>query len=184
MRISSICLSIAFSAFLLGCSTVEMPKGTSKGYASARFVKEGSEPLPQYARIDADVNGMIQDAIRMRFEDNGLTFQSVDTESDLVVAYLLIMQNNIGTTAVEDYFGYGREVESIITAAHEKWVVKGNSQDRFEAGTIVVDVLDSSTSKLIYRGYAHGDIKPDLTDEERAERIGGAVEEALQPFFK
>ncbi|RKX35696.1 MAG: hypothetical protein DRP71_02830 [Verrucomicrobia bacterium] len=184
MRIPSLAVLTAVSAVLVSCSSVEMPKGTSKGYSSVRFVKEGSEPLPQFAQIDSDVNGMIQNAIRTRFQDSGLVFHSVDTETDLVVTYLLIMQNNIGTTAIEDYFGYGREVESIISAAHEKWVVKGNQEDRFEAGTLVVDVLETSTGKLVYRGYAHGDIKRDVTDEERAERIGGAVEEALQPFFR
>ncbi len=184
MRISSTCLILSLSVLLVGCSSVEMPKGTSKGYASARFVKEGSEPLPQYARIDADVNGMIQDAIRMRFQDNGLTFQSVDTDSDVVVTYLLIMQNNIGTTAIEDYFGYGREVESIITAAHEKWVVKGNSENHFEVGTLVIDVLETSSGKLIYRGFSHGNIERGIDDDERAQRVAGAVDEALQPFFR
>jgi len=161
-----------------------MPKGTSKGYASARFVTEGAKPLPQFARIEADVNGMIQNSIRSLFQDSGMEFRPAGSESDVAVTYLLIMQNNIGTTAIEDYFGYGREVESILTAAHEKWVVKGNNQDRFEAGTIVIDVLDAATSKLVYRGFAHGDIKRDISDEERATRIDEAIEEALGPFFK
>ena len=174
----------AVSAVLLGCSSVEMPKGTSKGFTSARFVTEGSKPLPQFAEIEADVNGMIQESIRSLFNDNGMKFQTAGSETDLAVTYLLIMQNNIGTTAIEDYFGYGRDVEPIISAAHQKWVVKGNNNESFEAGTIVVDVLETTNSNLIYRGYAHGDIKRDITDEERASRIADAVEEALQPFFK
>jgi len=161
-----------------------MPGGTSRGYGSARFVKEGADPLPAFARIESDVNGMIQDAVRARFEDAGLVFQSAEAETDLVVAYLLILQNNIGTTAIEDYFGYGREVESIISAAHDEWVVKGNAPDRFEAGTLVVDVLEAGTGKLIYRGYARRDIRRDLPDQVRRERIEAAVEEILQPFFR
>jgi hypothetical protein len=184
MRISFICLSIAVSALFIGCSSVEMPKGTSKGYASARFVTEGSKPLPQFAQIEADVNGMIQNSIRTLFQDGGMEFRPAGSESDVAVTYLLIMQNNIGTIAIEDYFGYGREVESITSAAHEKWVVKGNREDQFEVGTILVDVLDSTTSNLIYRGYSHGDIKRDISDEERAARIAESVEEALGPFFK
>jgi hypothetical protein len=184
MRIPFICLSIAVSALFIGCSSVEMPKGTSKGYASARFVTEGSKPLPQFAQIEADVNGMIQNSIRTLFQDSGMEFRLAGSESDVAVTYLLIMQNNIGTIAIEDYFGYGREVESITSAAHEKWVVKGNREDQFEVGTILVDVLDSTTSNLIYRGYAHGDIKRDISDEERATRIAESVEEALGSFFK
>ena len=184
MRIPFIFLSIAVSASFMGCSSVEMPKGTSKGYTSARFVTEGSKPLPKFAQIKADVNGMIQSSIRALFQERGMEFRPAGSESDVAVTYLLIMQNNIGTTAIEDYFGYGREVESITTAAHEQWVVKSKRRDSFEAGTIVIDVLDAATSKLVYRGYAHGDIRRDISDEERAIRIADAVGEALGPFFR
>lgn len=184
MRLSILCLILAAAALLQGCTSVDMPKGTSKGYASARLIDDDAKPLPQFAQIDADVNGMIQESIGSLVQKNGLAFKRADQEADVVVTYLLIMQNNIGTTAIDDYFGYGRDVESITAAAHQKWVVKGNSDDSFEVGTLVVDVIESSSRKLIYRGFAHGDIERDIDDTERAQRIAGSVEEALQPFFR
>jgi hypothetical protein len=177
-------LTASLAVALAGCSSVEMPKGNSKGYSTARFEVEGAKPLPKFAKIDADVNGMIQKSVSELFVKCGLTFRPATDTSDLVVAYLLIMQNAVGTTAIEDYFGNGRDAESLISAAHEKWVVKGNPEDRFEAGTLVVDVLHSGTGKLIYRGYARGEIDRDISDEVRQDRIAAAVAEALQPFFR
>jgi len=184
MRLPITCLILVLSSILTGCTSVDMPKGNSKGYASARLIKDDARPLPQFAQIDADVNGMIQESIGALVRKNGLAFIPADGEADIVVTYLLIMQNSIGTTAIDDYFGYGRDVESITAAAHEKWVVKGNSEDDLEVGTLVVDVLESSTRKLVYRGFSHGNIEREISDEERSGRIAGAVEEALQSFFR
>ena len=49
---------------------------------------------------------MIKEAITGQFTKHGLAVQTDNT--DLIVAFLLIIQNNASTTSINDYFGYGR----------------------------------------------------------------------------
>ena len=107
-----------------------------------------------------------------------------DSDADLVVAYLLIIQDNASTLLIDDYFGYGRDAEHIADVAHIRGVVDNQRPDQFERGAIVVDVMDARTNKLVYRNWAKRDIHRGLSDSVRQQRIQEAVNEAMQKFFR
>jgi len=159
-----------------------MPRGTQKNYASVRFVK--LDPNRETAGVEraAEVNEMIREAVEYRFGQEG--FEVKDGDADLVVAFLLIIQNNVTTTAIGEYFGYSEDRGKILSQAHKKGVIKGKHADFYEAGAVVIDLLDAHSNKLIYRNFAKRNIVGNRTENEVQAEIQAAVDEALANFFK
>ncbi len=173
-------LAIASMA-IVSCSTnVEMPKGTSKGYTSARLVQRNPN-LKADTATQTQVHGMIQKSIAKQFTSHGLSYGR--NPAQLTVAYLVIYQEPGMTARYEDYFGYGRSTEEIADQAHTRGVIDNQNPDYFKRAGIVVDVIDSSTNKLVYRNFAAGDVVTGASDATRSARIDAAVGQALAPFF-
>jgi len=177
--LSTVALAITFSA----CSpSVKMPKGTSKGYHSARLVKMTPNSTVVLSSKEKQIHSEIQSAIKNQFISHGKSFGQAN--SDLVVGYLIIAQNNAMTTAYSEYFGYGRDAQEITDIAHLKGVVEGVRPDFFERATLLVDVIDAKTNKLVYRNYVLKDVTKGATPAIRQKNINAAVATALAPFFK
>ncbi|MCF7675773.1 MAG: DUF4136 domain-containing protein [Akkermansiaceae bacterium] len=166
----------------VACSTgVDQPKGTSKGYTSARLVRRDPKLPPITATTELKIHRMVQQALASQFEANGIAYGKPDAE--LTVAYLVIYQEPGMTASYPDYFGYGRSSEQIAELAHTRGAVDSKRPDYFERAGIVVDVIDTRTNKLVFRNHAAGDIHRSASDSTRAARIDAAVGQALLPFF-
>ena len=178
------CLLIAIaSACLVSCSTsVEMPKGTSKAYTSARLtVRDPGAPAITDA-TEKQVHGMIQKSIAKQFTSNGLAYGKGD--ADLVVAYMVIYQEPGMTARYDQFFGYGRDSDAISDLAHTRGALDNKRPDYFRQAGIVIDVIDSRTNKLVYRNIARGDVIQRASPGTRAARIDAAVTQALQPLYE
>jgi hypothetical protein len=181
----TLCRVLAAAITCLGfvsCSTnVDMPKGTSKGYTSARLIqRDPNLPAPSTA-IEKQVHGMIQKSLSKQFAAKGMAYGK--SNADLVVAYMVIYQEPGMTADYREYFGYGRNADDIATLAHNRGAL-GSRPEYFRQAGIVVDVVDSRTNKLIYRNFAKNDVVKGAADSARAARIDAAVAQALAPFFK
>lgn len=173
----------ACAAVFSSCSNgVDMPKGNSKGYTSARIVKRAPNSPAITSSREKKVHSLIQSNIKSQFKSRGLGFNT--SNADLVVGYMVIYQDNAMTTSFDDYFGYGRGNSDILSLAHKKGVIQGDRPDYFERAGLVVDVIDAKTNKLVYRNVSVGDIVTGATDATRAKVVQNAVNEALAPFFK
>lgn len=176
-------LAIASLAVISCSSGVDMPKGTSKGYTSARLVSRNPDLAASSTPTQNKVHGMIQKSLASQFNAKGLAYGKGN--ADLTVAYLVIYQEPGMTARYEDYFGYGRSSEEIADLAHTRGVIDNKRPDFFKRAGIVIDVIDSGTNKLVYRNFAAGDVVGSgASDSTRAARIDGLVGEALAPFFK
>jgi hypothetical protein len=167
-------------ALLPACQTVAQPKGSSHGYRSARLVRPHAAPA--VANPDDRVNHAIQSALASTFRANGFDIQSPDAE--LTVAYLVLVQDNVTTTLINDYFGFGRNAMDIANLAHERGVIRNNTADSYESGTVVIDILDNKTGKLVYRDHATRDVTGGLSDAQLKARADSAVQQALAKFFR
>jgi hypothetical protein len=166
----------------VSCSTnVDMPKGTSKGYTSARLIQRDSNLPAPSKDIEKQVHGMIQRSLSKQFTSRGMAYGKGD--ADLVVAYLVIYQEPGMTADYREYFGYGRNADDIAMLAHDRGAL-GSRPEYFRQAGIVVDVVDHGTNKLVYRGFAKNDVVKGASDSTRAARIDAAVAQAIAPFFK
>ena len=171
------------TALLASCTSgVDRPQGTRKGYNSARLIQRDPN-LPAPSRdIEKQVHGMIQKSIAGQFTSRGMAYGKGD--SDLVVAYLVIYQEPGVTADYRDYFDHGRDADQISSLAHTRGVLKNERPDYFRQAGIVIDVIDSRTNKLVYRGFSKNDVVKDASTSTRAARIDAAVAEALESFFR
>ncbi|MEO5714311.1 MAG: DUF4136 domain-containing protein [Luteolibacter sp.] len=173
----------AVGGFLASCSTgVDMPKGTSKGYHSARLIKSDPNGPAITNATEKQVHGMIQKSLSKQFAAKGLSYGG--GSSDLVVAYLVIYQEPGMTATYPNYFGYGRNPDEIADLAHTRGSLENKRPDYFRQAGIVIDVIDSHTNKLVYRNFAKGDVIKGASAGTRAARIDAAVGQALAEFFR
>lgn len=173
--------ALACLSFISCSANVDMPKGTSKGYGSARLIqRDPGLPAPSKA-IEKQVHGMIQKSLSKQFASRGIAYGGSD--ADLVVAYMVIYQEPGMTADYREYFGYGRSADDIAVLAHNRGAL-GSRAEYFRQAGIVIDVIDSRTNKLIYRNFAKNDVVKGASDGTRAARIDAAVAQALAPFFK
>lgn len=173
---------VAIAAALTACSSgVDMPKGSSKGYTSARLVAAKANS-PASSANERKIHGMIKNSIAAQFKSAGMAYNQ--GAADLVVSYLVIYQDNAMTTYYDEYFGYSSNPEEISDVAHQRGVIESKRPDRFERAGLVVDVIDARTYKLVYRNFATGDIVRGVSDATRAQRVNQAVNTALGPFFR
>jgi hypothetical protein len=120
---------------------------------------------------------MIQNAITKDLAIRGVT--RVASGGDLTVCYLVIIGNNATTEAINDYFGYREGANELHEIAHDAYT-GSKSPNYFEAGTLVIDIIDNKNNKLVKRNYGTETIIRNLAPEERAERIQEVVDRILQ----
>jgi hypothetical protein len=172
------CLILAAGALALaGCSST--PTKVDSGPIHARtfsFVNR-STPPPEYADLRQAVHTMIQQSITKDFAKRGVI--KVSAGGDITVGYLLIIGNNASTASINDYFGYSEDASALQEKAHEAYTSSKNP-NYFEAGTLVIDIIDSRTFKLLKRSYATRQILKNLPDNVRAARLQEVVDQILQ----
>lgn len=176
-------LTLLAIPMLFSCAgSVDQPQGTSKGYSSARLIQPNPNALPISDPTQRSIHRMIQSSIKRGFTSNGLQYGT--SGADLVVAYLVIYQEPGMTASFPEYFGYGRDAEEISDYAHVRGVLGNRRPDYFRQAGIVVDVIDTHTNKLVFRGFAKGDVVKSAGDADRRQRIDTAIDDAVKPFFR
>jgi len=178
MKLNSLLTLIAGALALAGCSST--PTKVDTGAIRARtfsFVDRANKTSPNYAENRQVVHQMIQDAITKNLAARGVT--KADRGGDVTVGYLVIVGNNATTTTINDYFGYSADASAMHAKAHEAYTNNKNP-NYFEAGTLLIDVTDSKSFKLLKRGYASRPILRNLPDDARAARIQEVVDEILR----
>ena len=98
---------------------------------------------------------------------------------DVTVAYLVIVGNNASTEVIDTYFGYGRDASGLQEKAQAAYTGSKNP-NYFEAGTLLVDIIDAKTYKLLKRSYVVRPLLSNPSAEVRAERIQEAVDAVLK----
>lgn len=165
------------AAALCGCST---PTRVTTGRIQAATFS-----FIRLSKKDADfsdqrlaVHEAVQAAIVKNLESKGLAFAKEG--GDVTVAYLLIVGNNVATKAINDYFGYDRDDYELAERAHRAIAVQGQNPNYVEVGTLLIDVLDGRTHKLLARNFAYSELLRDLPDDVRAVRLQEAVDHILR----
>jgi hypothetical protein len=161
---------------LAGCSST--PAKVDTGSIRARtfsYVNTGAK-APGYAENRQAIHSMIQEAITKNLASRGVA--KTDAGGDVTVGYLLIVGNNASTAAISEYFGYGQDADALHDKAQEAYTSSKNP-NYFEAGTLIIDIIDSKSFKLLKRNYASRPILRNVPDDVRATRLQAVVDEIL-----
>ncbi len=170
------CLTLA--VLVVACSSVKTH--VDKGPIPARtfsFLDTGSRTTPSYAEDRKEAHALVQEAIVKNLAAKGVTH--AESGGDVTVAYLVIVANNVATTALNDYFGYTPDSEALLQKVHSEETAGDKSRGYFEAGTLVIDFLDPKTSKILQRRSIQAPVLRNLPMESRTARVQSIVDQAL-----
>jgi Domain of unknown function (DUF4136) len=173
-------LTLALGALLIaGCSSTPTHVDTGPIHAATySFIAKRPGAAPTFAADNwQPIHAMIQNSIRRNLASKGLT--EVASGGDVIVAYLIIVGNNASTAAINDYFGYGRDVSALEDKAQDAYSSSKNP-NYFEAGTLLVDIIDGRTYKLLKRSYVVRPLLRNPSADVRAARIQEAVDAVLK----
>ncbi len=172
-------LLLAAGLVCSGCSSVKTH--VDRGHVTAAtfsFLNTGAKPSPSYADSRQEVHALVQQAITRNLAAKGI--RSVPSGGAVTVAYLIVAGNNATTTSLNDYFGYNSDTSAFVDKVHEEQAVKGKSREYFEAGTLVVDILEPATSRILQRRSIQAQVLRNLPVDARANRIQAIVDQALK----
>ena len=167
---------VVAAVVIAGCSTpTRVDKGTIKA-TTFSFVNPG--PLPEYAfREDRkQVNGFVQEAIANDLAAKGVSY--VAQGGEVTVAYMIVVGNNVSTSAINEYFGYGADAIALQDKA-QKAYTDGKQRGYFQAGTLLIDIVNPRTNKVLARNYVTRPVLQNPTAEARKANFEEAVKEAL-----
>ena len=171
-------LTLGLAALLAaGCSST--PTRVDNGpihAASFSFRKVESKPPLGMVDTREPIHVMIQDAISRNLATKGIT--KVASGGDVIVAYLVIIGNRVSYETISTYFGYGRGATALGDQAHEAYL-KSQNPNYFEAGTLVIDIVDAKTYQLLNRANVTRALLNNPSAEVRAANIQEAVDAAL-----
>jgi hypothetical protein len=114
-------------------------------------------------------NDRVQGAIERQLAAKGLILVADASERpDLIIHYHASITERIEVNRVEQTYGPSPE--------HGRAEIV-----RFEAGTLIVDMIDAATGRLIWRGWAQRAVADLLNDPDR---MSAAIDEAVERMMK
>jgi hypothetical protein len=179
MKYSFLVLLNLAALLVAGCNTTptKVDSGPIHAATFSFVARNGSQPEPGFADSREAVHAMIHDAISRNLAGKGVT--QVESGGDVIVAYLVIVGNNAVTESINTYFGYGRNASDLHDQAQDAYTHSKNP-NHFEAGTLLVDIIDAKTYKLLKRAYVTRPVLRNAAAEVRADNIQEAVNAVLK----
>ncbi len=170
--------SLLLAGLMAACSSVKTH--VDKGPVQARtfsFLNTGDRQVPSYAEERKQAHAMVQQAIINHFASKGVAY--APSGGQVTVAYLIVVGNNSTTTSLNSYFGYSADSEAIVDKVHAEQT-GSEARGYFEAGTLVIDMVDPATSKLLQRRSIQAQVLRNLPMENRSARVQAIVDQALK----
>jgi hypothetical protein len=167
-----------------GCNSIDLPKGKSKGYSSYAIYKHSPDRMPDFTNKEDRTNELIKTTLKQEFSKHGLEESESTKDAELVVAFLLVVQDLATSTAIRDY--YVNSGGEILSKAHKlnRKKTKEYYTDRYIKGSLIVDIVDRENNELIYRDYVTRNVFDSQSEEERKQAIVEAVAEVTAKFFR
>jgi hypothetical protein len=144
-------------------------------------VPEGADPRIYNPTFQARVQQAVDRKLRAR------GYQKVDQDPDFKVGWHGALEDKVGADVIDPVYGYtwdpwfdpffgpvafgGGGVPEEETAARE-----------YEQGTLILDVVDARSNKLVWRGTAQAALSESMEEGKSQKLIDSAVDELLKKF--
>jgi hypothetical protein len=106
---------------------------------------------------------------------------------DFYVAYHIGLKDNSPSISTQYYsdgmagraFSHSADTRS---AGKPAPAVNETSSSSYLTGSLLIDIIDAASQKLVWRGTANGEVDPGLTSQQRDERTKAIVQKVLSHF--
>ena len=104
---------------------------------------------------------------------------------DFYVAYHIGLKDSAASISTK-YYSDGMAGHAFVHAADTRQAGKSATPDpqapSYLTGSLLIDVIDAASQKLVWRGTAAGEVDPGLTSQQRDERTKAIVQKILSHF--
>jgi len=134
-------------------------------------------PLTGDPRLDSPLlDGRIRSAVSAELQKRGL--QPADGDAaDLLVTFSKALADRVEYHVVNRHYGYepgwGMQRRPGATSTYV---------DAYTEGSLILDLIDARTQKLVWRGHVSGRVKEKLPEAQRQARLQKAVADLLADF--
>jgi len=179
MKKSGLCFLLVMVLFPICCSQITTHFGVD---SQANFGEMKTfnwiprkdvpvSPDPKIAKRDAIVDGYIRDTVVKELEEKGMTLNQKNP--DFLITYHGLVEDKVDL----------RDFRKSLSDRLRLWGgMSGNIDVNLAEGSLVLDVVDSRTNKLIWRGVAEGTIDRGLPLPEEEKIIKKAIDKLLAKF--
>lgn len=160
---------------LAGCATMNVSSHVDRGLDVTKYRTYDWGPpdaLPTGdPRLDQDpfFKDHMQGAVERQLAAKGFVRAEPSATPDLLIHYHASITRRIDVNEADRGYGYTGDL--------------GSSVREYEAGTLVLDIVDSRTKQVIWRGWAQDTVTDMLEDRDTmARKIDEAVRRMLERF--
>lgn len=184
MTLARSTLTLAATAIVAACATQPAHYDFDDSVNFDHYRRWSWIPQPQQQmsgdpRID---NPLTMKRIEAAVERNlaAKEFEQTDSAPDFKVGYLVTVEKKLSSSSVGGSFGFGR-----YSGASGIGVSVGAPQTQireYKEGTLILDITDATSNKLVWRGSSTSRLGESRTPEESERLINQMVEEILANF--
>jgi hypothetical protein len=172
VSILGVILSLAVAA--AACSSVKYnsdfdPAIDFEGMSTYAWL-EAADPSQANRGVDELTERRIITALENQLDAKGYRRATTGTP-DLLVNFYLTTEQKMDVSTYSTGWGYYGWYGGTQTTVHQ-WT----------EGTLVVDLVDVAEKDLAWRGWAQGELHPNLTPEERTRRVNEVIDGIMRQF--
>ncbi len=147
--------------------TVDFSRYHSYDWGPADALPTGDARLDQ----NPDFKDFVQGAVEQQFAKRGLILAGSGSAPDLLIHYHANIAQRFDVNRADRSYGYCRLGDCPTDIVD------------YEAGTLVIDVMDARTNTLLWRGWAQNNVESMLQDKRKMGRIiDQAVKQMMTRF--
>jgi len=168
-------LVLTAGLWLTGCATIRVSSHTDHGIIWSKY-KTFDWGLPDALpagdpRLEKDsfFRDHIEGAVEKAMATHGFALSATTERPDVVIHYHANVAERFDPDHVDRAYGYCARDDCPPRVS------------RYEAGTLVVDVVDASTNVLIWRGWAQGSLEGVLGNRDRLRRH---IDDSVRQMFE
>ena len=175
MRILAITIIVLLAA---SCSSMVVDTNWDKtadfkAYKTWSWFPAGPSPTGNPDLDDPELIARIKKIVGAGFKKDGFTM--VTDSPDFFVNYHVALSDELNPTRIENFYEFAN-----YSVFMPRW--ESTYATVWTTGTLVIDVIDTETKTLVWRGFAQADINPQAGPKENNEKVRKFVEKMLKKF--
>jgi hypothetical protein len=173
IRFSIYSASITALFFLISCSSITVNQDYDPQFDFSKLKTYGFIPIPADAGIDQLSANKLDAAIKNELTAKGYT---IAEKPDFGIALMFSQQTKTNIQSYGYGYGYGGWGRGGM------YGTGGVDVTQYQQGTLIIDIIDMSTQKLVWRGTGSGTMSDSPSVETRTENINNGVNQILAQF--
>ncbi|WP_455223220.1 DUF4136 domain-containing protein [Kaarinaea lacus] len=156
---------LAFVSYLDSHFAVSASKNTVSWKPESSFIHANE-------RINAEsYKQILEDAIIITLKNKGYLFSDDPQQGDLLISYAAGLETELSDKEITQRFGMIPGLQG-----------QKPGQDKYEKGTIILDIYDRRANKSVWRGVVQGFADMQLSPAERSKRLKNVLRQLMAEF--